>query len=131
MIIKHHQTYEKFFKFTQEDVESFARVTGDTNPIHLDMEYAKNTIFKKPIMHGFLSASIFSRIFGTEFPGLGTIYLSQNLKFMKPMFSETEYKAIVSVKHIDSEKNVVTVETKVIDETGKITIDGEALIRVN
>jgi len=131
MIIKDHQTYEKFFKFTQEDVELFARVTGDTNPIHLDVEYAKNTIFKKPIMHGFLSASIFSRIFGTEFPGIGTIYLSQNLKFMKPMFSETEYKATVFVKHIDSEKNLVTLETKVIDETGKITLDGEALIRVN
>ena len=68
------------YSFSQDDVKLFAQITGDTNPLHLDEEYAKGTIFKTKIMHGFLSASVFSKVFGTLFPGEGCIYLEQNLK---------------------------------------------------
>ena len=70
--------WEHSFLFTQEDVDTFAQVTGDTNPIHLDEEYASKSIFKKRVVHGALSNSIFSKVFGTITPGKGTIYLSQN-----------------------------------------------------
>ena len=77
-----NDTFKKEFSFTQNEVNAFATLTGDTNPIHLDKNYAKNSIFKKRIMHGFLSASIFSRVFGTLFPSKGCIYLKQELNFL-------------------------------------------------
>ena len=70
-------SYEHEFSFSQDSVKRFAEVTGDNNPIHLDSVYAATTPFKKPIMHGFLSGSIFSKVFGTIYPGEGTIYLKQ------------------------------------------------------
>ena len=72
--------YQTSFSFSQNDIIMFAELTGDKNPIHLDEEVAKNTIFGKRILHGFLGASIFSKVFGTIFPGEGTIYIKQNFK---------------------------------------------------
>jgi len=84
--------YQLEFRFTQNQVEDFARLTGDSNPLHLDPDYASRTLFKKPIIHGVLGASIFSKIMGTLFPGEGTIYLSQQLEFKRPMYVDTTYK---------------------------------------
>ena len=83
--------FEYEFSFTQQDVVNFATASGDFNPIHLDEEYAKNSIFKTTIIHGFLGGSIFSKVFGTIFPGNGTIYLKQDLSFLKPMFTNKNY----------------------------------------
>lgn len=80
------QTYESRVTITEEMIECFAQATGDYNPIHLDEDYAKGTIFKTRVAHGMLQAGILSGILGTRFPGVGTIYLSQTLKFMKPVF---------------------------------------------
>jgi acyl dehydratase len=80
-------------------------------------------------MHGFLGGSVFSRIFGTLFPGEGTIYLSQNLRFMRPMFVDTPYEAILTISEIDREKHRATVQTQVVDvHSGKATIEGEAIV---
>jgi len=68
----------------------FARVTGDNNPIHTNAEFAASTMFKLSIMHGMLGSALFSKIFGTLFPGVGTIYLSQTLNFLKPMYAGKE-----------------------------------------
>ncbi len=120
-------TYE--FQFSQKDVEEFARVTGDNNPVHLDADYAAKTIFKRPIMHGMLSASLFSKVFGTMFPGEGTIYLKQSLNFLKPMHVDTAYVAEFIVKEIISEKNRAIVETLIKDKaTGNICTSGEATV---
>src|SRR3990172_4236067 len=78
--------YKYEFSFSDDDIIGFAKVSGDHNPIHLDEEYASKTIFKKRIIHGFLGGSVFSKVFGTIVPGEGTIYLSQSLKFMGPMY---------------------------------------------
>lgn len=115
------------FSFTQDDVIRFAEVTGDKNPVHLDPEYAKITMFKQPIMHGFLSASVFSRILGTEFPGEGTIYLSQNMKFRQPMFVNRSYQARVEVLEV-MEKGRARLKTDIIDDKGDLTITGEAVV---
>ena len=117
------------FVFTQAQVNSFAEVSGDNNPIHLDAEYAATTAFKKPIIHGIFSASIFSKYFGTIMPGEGTIYLKQSLEFLRPMYVDTPYEAFMTVKDIESAKNRATIDCKVIDKTtGKTTISGEAVL---
>ena len=121
--------YKHEYTFTQKQVNAFAEITGDTNPIHLDEIYASKTIFKTKIMHGFLSASVFSKVFGTLFPGNGCIYLGQNIKFLKPMFCNTKYQAIFEVTEVKHEKNIATVSTIVKCPKDIITIEGTAIIK--
>ncbi|MCS6904390.1 MAG: MaoC family dehydratase [Bacteroidia bacterium] len=123
------QEYRHNFQFSQEEVNKFAEVTGDKNPLHLDPAYAAQTIFQRPIMHGMLGASIFSKVFGTLFPGEGTIYLKQSLQFLAPMFVDTSYTAIFTVQAVDTEKHRVTIKTEIINPEGKTTITGEALLQ--
>jgi 3-hydroxybutyryl-CoA dehydratase len=117
------------FSFNQNDVVSFAEASGDKNPLHLDEEYGRKSIFKRRILHGFLGGSIFSKVFGTVFPGEGTIYLKQNMSFLKPMFVNTDYTAKFSVLEVISEKNRALVKTEIIDELNNVIITGEALIQ--
>ena len=105
-MIQLNETYKHDFSFSQEDIIKFAEVTGDKNPVHLDANYAATTMFKVPIMHGMLGASLFSKVFGTLFPGEGTIYLKQSLSFMKPMFVDTAYEAVFTVKEIISAEKI-------------------------
>ena len=120
--------FEHNFVFKQEHVVMFAKVTGDNNPVHLDEEYAAKTIFKKPIIHGMLGATVFSKVFGTMFPGEGTIYLNQNLQFLKPMLVETKYTAQFEVIEVDREKHRATISTSVVNEDGKKVVDGSAVL---
>ena len=83
-MIKTGDKYRHEVTYTQEGVIAFAEITGDKNPIHLDPEFAAKTPFGRPIVHGFLSASVFSKVFGMLFPGQGTIYLSQEMGMRKP-----------------------------------------------
>ena len=123
------QTYNYDFKFSQADVIAFANVTGDKNPVHLDEAFAAKSIFKRRIMHGMLSASVFSKVFGTLFPGEGTIYLKQSLDFLKPMYVDTDYVAVFTVKEIIKDKNRAVVETIVKQKaTELVCISGEAVI---
>lgn len=123
------QTFEIIFRYTQEDVEAFAKLTGDNNPLHLDEGFAAKTAFKRPIMHGMLAASIFSRVLGTLFPGLGTVYLGQKLEFLRPMYVDTDYKATFKVLDINEKKHTATVETHIYTrDRNKITLRGEASI---
>jgi acyl dehydratase len=122
-----NDTYKLAFRYTQAQVQAFADVTGDQNPIHIDAEYASTTPFKKPIMHGFLSGSVFSKVFGTLFPGEGTIYLRQTMEFLRPMYVETDYEAVFTVKEINAEKHRALVETVIYDTTTqKACLRGEA-----
>jgi acyl dehydratase len=124
-----NDTYTYEFLFTQQDVEKFAQLTGDTNPIHLDEGYTAQTPFKKPIIHGFLGSSIFSKVLGTLFPGEGSIYLSQTMDFKRPMFVNVTYEAIFKVKEIKAEKHQAIIQTTIRDkQTGKETVSGEAII---
>ena len=120
------EVFEHTFSFSQQDVIKFSEVTGDNNPVHLDANYAAQTPFKKPIMHGFLSGSIFSKVFGTIFPGEGTIYLMQQLVFKRPMFVDQSYTAIFSIAEVDSEKCIMLIQCKITDADHKICLDGEA-----
>src|SRR3989338_1087491 len=82
---------------TEEEVVLFAKISGDDNPIHLDAEYAKNSIFKQKIAHGFLVGSLISAAIAKNLPGNGTIYLSQNLKFVAPVFMNDIITAHIEV----------------------------------
>lgn len=117
------------FSYTQNDVNTFADISGDKNPIHLDENFAVNSIFGKRIIHGYLGASIFSKVFAMSFPGEGTIYLKQDLKFLKPMFVDVNYIAKFEVLDIISEKNRSLVLTEIFDFDQNIVVSGEALIQ--
>lgn len=126
--IELNATFEYSFKFSQKDVNAFAEATGDKNPIHLDEEYAKSTTFKRRIIHGFLGGSIFSKVFGTLFPGEGTIYLKQDMSFFKPMFTDENYTANFKIIEVFPLKHRALVKTQIINSENEIVITGEALI---
>jgi 3-hydroxybutyryl-CoA dehydratase len=115
---------------TETDLRNFSGVSGDTNPMHLNAEYASHTQFKGIIVHGMLTASLISAVIGTKLPGPGCIYMNQTLKFLAPVHvGETVY-AVATVKEINVEKQRVTLTTQCIVK-GKTVIDGEALIKVS
>ena len=122
-----NQTFSTNFSFSQQDVADFARVTGDNNPVHLDEEFASKTIFKTRIMHGMLGACVFSKVFGTLFPGEGTIYLSQSVNFLKPMYVDIIYEAHFEVMEI-LEKNRARISTTILTNEGKKVVVGEAIV---
>lgn len=92
------------FNFSQEQVQIFADLTGDTNPLHSEEEFAKNTIYGRRIIPGFLGGSVFSKVFGTIYPGIGTIYLKQDMKFLKPMFPGVDYNSTYEILSFDETK---------------------------
>ncbi|WP_372589438.1 MaoC family dehydratase [Fervidobacterium pennivorans subsp. shakshaketiis] len=124
------KVYEVKRIVTDEMVKLFAEATGDKNPVHLDEEYAKNTIFGGRIAHGILSLGIISSVLGMEFPGAGTIYLMQNAKFKRPVYIGEEVTVKLIVKEIDREKRRVLLETYVVKENGENAIEGEALVKI-
>jgi 3-hydroxybutyryl-CoA dehydratase len=126
--LKVGQTHESSVTITAEMIELFAQATGDHNPIHLDEDYAKGTIFKTRVAHGMLQAGILSGVVGTRFPGVGTIYLSQTLKFLKPVFIGDEITLRLRVLELFKEKNRVRMETICINQRGETTLTGEALV---
>jgi acyl dehydratase len=124
-------TFEEPFKITQEEVQRFADLTGDNNPIHLDAAYAATTSFKKPIIHGMLGATIFTRVLGTQFPGFGSIYLKQTLEFLRPMFVETDYKAIFKIQSINPDKHIAEISTEIVDATTKKVVTRGVATMIN
>jgi len=130
-MIKIGDTYAHDICFNQPDVNTFAQITGDNNPIHIDSEFASKTTFGKPIVHGFYSASVFSMVFGTKFPGEGTIYLYQDMKFLAPVFVDKPYVAKFEVLEVNTEKHIGVIKSILEDETGKTVIEGSAKLKNN
>ncbi|MDE3059426.1 MAG: MaoC family dehydratase [Pseudomonadota bacterium] len=114
---------------TETDLRNFSGVSGDTNPMHLNEEFAKNTPFKGTIVHGMLTASLISAVIGTRLPGPGCIYMSQTLKFLAPVRVGDTVYAVGKIKELQPEKHRVLMDTKCyVRDT--VVIDGEALIKV-
>ena len=116
--------------FSNEDVENFAGLSEDRNPVHLDDDFAKSSIFKQRIVHGMLTASLFSGLLGEKLPGKGTIYLGQNLKFSAPVPIGKKVTATVEIINIREDKPIVTLRTLCVDSKDNIVIDGEAVVLV-
>ena len=112
---------------TDRDIELFAEVSTDHNPVHLDEEYAHDTIFEGRIAHGMLTAGLISAVIGEQLPGHGTVYLGQTLKFLAPVRPGDRVRAVVEVTAIDYAKRRVTMDTW-CEIDGKKVLKGEAVV---
>ncbi len=114
---------------TEADIAAFAGLSGDFNPVHVNEEFAKTTMFKGRIAHGMLSAAFISTVLGMRLPGPGCIYVAQSLKFKAPVHIGDTVTARVEVLSTAPEKKFVTLKTT-CSVAGKIVIDGEATLMV-
>src|ERR1044072_704921 len=112
----------------QADIDAFARVTGDHNPVHVDEEVAKTTRFGKRIAHGMLTASLISAVLANKLPGEGSVYLGQTLQFKAPVFPGDEITARVTVKEMREDKPILKLETVCVNQRGEVVIRGEATV---
>ena len=113
---------------TETDVVNYAGITGDFNPAHVNDTYAKETIFGERIAHGMLSTGLISAVLGTQLPGPGAIYVSQELKFTAPVKINDTIRAEVEVVSKDVSRNRVTLKTLCINQNNKKVIIGEAVL---
>lgn len=121
------EAFRHIFRYTQDEVVKFSEVSGDTNPLHLDADYAAQTPFKRPIIHGMLALSVFSKILGTQYPGPGSVYLNQRVEFLRPMHVDTDYEAVFSVVSTNPDKHTAEISTEIFDaQTRKICVRGVA-----
>lgn len=120
---------ERIRTITEADIMSFAEVSGDHNPVHLDPHYAAQTPFGGRIAHGFLTASIISAILGADLPGPGSIYLGQTLKFLAPVRVGDTVTAGVEVIAVREDKRIVTLRTDCVIQDGTLALTGEAIVK--
>ena len=112
-----------------EDIALFAQVTGDTNPLHQDAGYAAKTRFGECIAHGMLTAGFISAALGTKLaPHRCVVYLSQTLRFLRPVKIGDTVKAVAHVKAIEQEKRMATIETDCFNQNGEPVVKGEAVV---
>ncbi len=114
---------------TDEDIEMFAKVSTDHNPIHLDDDYAKKTMFKGRIAHGMLTAGLVSAVIGEQLPGRGAIYLAQSLKFLAPVRPGDEVYTELTVTDVNREKRRIRIDCQCLVD-GKKVLAGEATVLV-
>jgi 3-hydroxybutyryl-CoA dehydratase len=113
---------------SEADVYGFAGITGDFNPVHVNAEFAAGSRFKQRIAHGMLSASLISTVLGTDLPGINTIYLSQEVKFTAPVFLGDTLTAEAEVVEKVENKNILILKTTVVNQDGKLVVDGQARV---
>jgi len=114
---------------TESDIFAFSAITGDFNPIHVDVEFAKESIFKQRVVHGMLTAGLVDQTL-THIGGAGNVHLSQFVKFMAPVHIGDTVTVTSEVANKDAAKNRVTVKSTVTNQAGKTVLEGEALIMI-
>lgn len=114
---------------TESDILSFAGLTMDFNPVHVNAEYAKESIFKERIAHGMLSAGFISAVLGTTLPGPNAIYLGQELKFTAPVKIGDTVTATATITEKKDEKRILKLKTVVTNQHGEVVVDGNAVIK--
>ena len=115
---------------TSEDVAAFARLSGDTNALHLDDEFAARTEFAQRVVHGFLHASLLSTLVGTKLPGRGALYTSQTIEFTRPVFIGDTVEARATIEKIDRDTRLVTLCTEITNQHGDCVLRGRAQVKV-
>jgi 3-hydroxybutyryl-CoA dehydratase len=118
--------FERFI--STEDVKQFAEVVGDLNPIHLDVEFAEKSFFKKRIVHGAFLAGLISKALGVDFPGQGTVYISQSSTFKRPVYVDTTVKVEVKVTEVIADKRRLVLSTNIFNSDGKECLTGLATV---
>ena len=111
--------------FTDDDVRRFVEITGDTNPLHVDDDFAKKTRFGRRVLHGMLTASILSTMVGMLLPGTGAIYRSQTLLFLRPVFVGETVTAHFVVRAIDRSRHRLDIDAWIENEAGERVIEGK------
>jgi len=111
-----------------EDVDAFARISGDMNPVHLDDQYAATTRFGRRIAHGMLTASVISALLADDLPGPGSVYLSQTLSFKAPVYLGETITATAELIAYRPERKIATFKTTCHNQDGKLVLDGEAVV---
>jgi len=130
MTFKVGDTAEITRTIEQADVQAFADLTGDHNPIHVDESFAKTTRFGRRIAHGMLTASLISSVLASKLPGEGSVYLGQTLQFVAPVFPGDEITARVTVREIREDKPILKLETLCLNQRGDVVIRGEAAVYI-
>src|SRR5687768_3744163 len=111
-----------------DDVQRFAEIVGDLNPVHLDAEFAEKSFFKKRIVHGAFLAGLISKVLGMDFPGQGTVYISQSSVFKRPVYVDTAVSVEVKVTQVIGEKRRLVLDTNIFDSNGKVCVVGSATV---
>ena len=111
---------------TEQDITLFAVMSGDINPAHVDPEYAMSSRFREVIGHGMWSGALISTVLGTDFPGPGTIYLGQSLRFRRPVKVGDTITIKVTAKEKDATKGKVVLDTECVNQDGEIVVSGSA-----
>ena len=114
---------------TESDIVNYAGITGDFNPVHMDAEYAKESLFKERIAHGMLVSGFISAVLGTQLPGPNAIYLGQELSFKAPVKIGDTVTAEATVLEKRDEKRIIKLKTTVTNQRGEIVVDGSAVIK--
>ena len=114
---------------SESDIYQFAGITGDFNPVHVNAEYAKNSMFNERIAHGILTVGFISAVLGTKLPGQDTIYLSQNASFKGPVKIGDTVTAHVEVIEKKDSKNIIILKTTVTNQLDQVVVDGEAVVK--
>ena len=122
-------THETHHTITEDDIELFAQVSGDRNPLHMDEAFAKQTPFGQRIAHGALTASYISGILGNDLPGPGSIFVGLNMRFRRPVFIGSNVIVRVEVTEMQQRGNRVTLKVS-CNVDGKAAISGEAIVMV-
>ena len=126
---KVNDVFKYDFFFTEEEVDTYSKISGDSNPIHLSESYSKGTVFGRCIVHGYYSISIFSKIYGTILYPEGHILISQNAKYLKPIFTGVDYIAVFTTKQLFPDKNRILYLNEIYEKkTGELKITGEAIL---
>lgn len=112
---------------TEKDLSHFIAITGDTNPLHVDESFSEKTFFGQRIAHGMLSASLFSTLVGMHIPGIGAIYKSQTLEFLRPVFIGDTLCAWFEIVAIDPENERIEIKSWVENQDGKTVIEGQTV----
>ncbi len=115
-------------QITERDVATLAEVSGDKNPLHLDDAYARQTRFGARIAHGAFTFALISAALGTKLPGPGTVYMSQSLRFIKPVYFDDTITATVEITAIRADKGIVTLKTDCTNQHGDKIGEGEAVV---
>lgn len=117
-------------RVTKEAVADMAKVSQDYNPIHVDEEYARGHYFGRCIAHGLFCEAMISRLLGTDLPGEGTVLLSQNIRYMAPVYVGDTVTARVRIETVDAEKRKLKLSATCFDQTGKTLVDGTVDVMV-
>jgi acyl dehydratase len=115
-------------RVTDDDIAGFVDAVGDYNPVHADREYAATTVFKEPIAPGIWTAGLVSAVIGTRLPGPGAIYISQDLRFLKPVKAGDAISARVEVVDVQREKNRIRLRTVCTNQRAEDVLTGEAVV---